>query len=261
MYIIKNKALSIVMTAGVLAVSLIGCSGPNNAPLFGGNDLNLQSLMVTKILTDRTAVSAALKWSPVSGADHYELARKQNGGGEVNIGPSKISKDILIYKDENLQENSSYKYIIRAIDSNNKVIQAIKGETEDIKPITSTDLQATEIKDLKLPPELNKITRDTTLSWSSVANTDLYYTSITNVSSSKQIFGIFSKETNVNINVASSPVNPPDIIKQELPILTGGLEKAVQHSFTVYTIKFNNPELNKATAIGLRQSKEVSLIL
>jgi hypothetical protein len=261
MYAVKNKALSIIFAAGILAFSIAGCSGPNNSPLFGGNDLNLQGLMVTEILIDRTAVSSALKWSPVSGADHYELSRKQNGGNEVNIGPSKISKDVTSYSDLNLQENSSYKYIVRAIDSNNKVIMAQKGETEDIKPITSTDLQASDIQGLSFPPELNKITRDATLKWSSVVNSDLYYASIINVSSSKQIFGVFTKETSVNINLASSPINPPDIIKQKLPILTGGLEKAVQHSFSVYTIKFNNAELEKATAIGLRQSKEVSLIL
>jgi len=253
------KAIMSFAALGMMVISSVGC-GPNTPGSLGGSDFGLQALMVTRINTDGTSVSSTLKWNQIGGADHYELARTQNGSStEVNIGSSKILNTATSYSDANLQQTASYKYIIRAIDANNKVIS--KGETEEISPITSTDLQAAEIQDMKFPPDSNTVSREANLKWSSIANSDLYYASIVNNSTSKQIFGVFTKETTVNINATSSPINPPDLIKQELPILTGGLEKEVRHKFNVYTIKFNNTDLTKATAIGLRQSREVLLIL
>jgi hypothetical protein len=247
-----------LIALGVIAVSTASC-GPSNAPpLFGGNDFNVQGLMITRINTDLTTVSASLKWNPISGSDHYELSRIQNSGAETPIGPTKIANTTTTYADLNLQQDVPYKYLIRAFDSNNR--QITKGETGEIKPITATDLQATEITGFNPPPASNTVTSDINLKWSTVANADLYYANIVNNLTNKQVFGVFTKEPGINLNVGSSPINPPDIIKQELPILTLGLEKEVRHKFTVYTIKFNNADLNKATAIGLRQSKEVLLI-
>lgn len=250
------KSLSGLLALSLFTVFSVSC-GPGS-PL-GGSDFNFQGLMVTKILPDKITVSSSLKWSPINGADHYELSRIQDNGAETGIGASKIPNSTVNFSDPNLQESSTYKYVIRAIDSNNK--QITKSETLSIKPITSTDLKSAEIQDFLPPPAVNTITRETTLKWSSVPGTDLYYPSIINDASSKQIFGIFTKDSSVNINVTTSPFDPSELVKQEFPVLTGGLEKSVKHRFSVYTIRFDNPDPTKVTAVGLRQSKEVYLIL
>lgn len=244
-----------------LFISACVTPSPNTSTgtnIFGGGGFNLKSLIVTKILTDKTSVSSSLKWNVVSGADHYELSRVQDSGSEI-ILKGIIPNNTLTYSDPNLKQDSSYQYIIRALDSRNKVIASEK--TPSIKPISSNDLEATTITGLKPLPDTNRITRDTNLSWSSVPNVDLYYASITNDAIGKQILGIFTKNTTLNTNILSSPENPSDIIKLELPILTEGLAVSVQHKFSVYTIKFNDKVLEKATAIGIRQSPEVNLII
>ena len=255
---IINKSRISIFSAVILSIATSCASPTSNTGIFGGSDFNLKSLVVTKILPDRTSVSASLKWNPISGADHYELSRVQDSGTEVNI-KSVIPNATLTFNDANLRQESSYQYIIRAVDSKNKLIST--GKTETIKPISSTDLPATQILDLKPLPDSNRITRETNLKWSSVDNVDLYYPAITNDASGKQIFGVFTKNNTINLNTVSSPENLSDIIKLELPILTDGLSISVQHKFSVYTIKFNNKELEKATAIGIRQSPEVNIII
>lgn len=242
------------------ALTISACTTPgatNGSGIFGGS-LSLKSLMTTKITPDRTNVSATIKWNGVGGVEHYELARIENGSGEVSIGPSKITNTTLTYSDSNLNENSSYQYKIYAIDANNKTVAS--QTTEAIKPINSTDLKSTDILDLK-PGITNTITRGTTLKWSSVADTDLYYVDIVNDSTSNQIFGMYTKDTSINIDTMASPQTPSELITQQLPILNGGLAKSVKHKFSVYTIKFNNTDITKATAIGLRQSQEIDIII
>ena len=252
--ITKSKALITVSSILILAAS---CATTPTSTL-GGSDFNLKGLIVTKILTDRTSVSSSLKWNQVGGADHYELSRVQDSGSEIVIR-AVIPNATVSYSDPNLKEDSSYQYVIRAVDAKNKLISS--GKTELIKPISSTDLQATQIADLKPLPDINRITRETTLKWSSVNNVDLYYPAIVNDSVNKQIFGVFTKNNTINLNSISSPENPSEIIKLELPILTDGLAISLQHKFSVYTIKFNNKEVDKATAIGIRQSPEVNIII
>jgi hypothetical protein len=255
-----RKRLRNYLIAAFVALTSTACGpyGSNTTPLFGGSDFNLQALMVTRINTDRTTVSSTLKWNPIGGADHYELSRIQNQGAEINIGPSKIANSTLAYSDQNLLEDVPYKYVIRAFDSINKQIS--KSETAEIKPITTSDLKASQILGLKPPPDSNTVFSDVNLTWSTVENSDMYYASVVNNLTNQQVFGVFTKQPGVNLNISESPVSPPVLIRQELPIKIGGLEKEVRHKFTVYTIKFNNTDLNKATAIGLRQSNEVFLI-
>ncbi|MFN8577684.1 MAG: hypothetical protein U0354_12580 [Candidatus Sericytochromatia bacterium] len=234
-------------------------NNPNgNTNIFGGGGFNLKGLIVTKILTDKTSVSSSLKWNTIGGADHYELSRLLDNGSEVIIRAI-IPSNATTYSDPNLKQDSSYQYVLRAVDSRNKMIAQEK--TPIIKPINSNDLQATEVLDLKALPDINKVTRETVLKWSSVSNADLYYASITNDAVNKQIFGVFTKSTSINTNSLNSPENPSEIIKLELPILTDGLAISVQHKFSVYTIKFNDKDVEKATAIGIRQSPEVNLII
>lgn len=261
MALTMKKGSLLIITSFTLFISSCVSSNPNTTTgtnMFGGGGFNLKSLIVTKMLTDKTSVSSSLKWNVVAGADHYELSRVQDNGSEV-ILKGIIPNTTLTYNDPNLKQESSYQYILRAIDSRNKVI--VSEKTPLIKPISSNDLQATEITGLRPLPDTNRITRETNLSWSSVPSADLYYASITNDAIGKQILGIFTKSTTLNTNVLNSPENPSDIIKLELPILTEGLAVSVQHKFSVYTIKFNNKELEKATAIGIRQSPEVNLII
>jgi len=251
----KNKALIFsVFTMTVVS----SCSSPGSTGVFGGNNFNLKSLIITKILTDKTSVSSTLKWTGISGADHYELSRVQDNGSEIII-KSIIPNNTLTYNDQNLKQDSSYKYVIRAVDVKNVLLKS--ETTESIKAISSTDLQAAQIEDLKPLPEINRITRETNLKWSSVNNADLYYPSIVNDAVGKQIFGIFTKNNTVNLNTVTSPENPADNVKLELPILTDGLAISLQHKFSVYTIKFNNKEMDKVTAIGIRQSPEVNIII
>lgn len=251
----KIKGLGLISLAVMTASCAVGNSTTGNV---FGSSFGLKSLIVTKILTDRTSVSSSLKWNTIGGADHYELSRSQDNGSEIVIR-AVIPNSTITYSDPNLKQDSSYQYIIRAVDSKNKLIASEK--TQVIKPINSTDLQATQIQDLKALPDTNRITRETSLKWSSVPNVDLYYPAITNDATNKQIFGVFTKSTNVNINTVTSPENPSEIIKLELPVLTDGLAISVQHKFSVYTIKFNDKDIEKATAIGIRQSPEVNLII
>ncbi len=255
-----NKVLkSTLISMSIL--SLASCSGTptgTNNTTYNGSNFGLKALIVTKILPDRTNVSSSLRWNGIGGADHYELSRIQDNGTKIGIGPTKITNTTLTFSDSDLKENSSYQYSIDAVDSNNRLISSDK--TGNIMPINSTNLQATTIFDLKLN-ETNSINRDTTIKWSSVADVDLYYTSISNDSTSKQIFGVFTKNTSVNLNLATSPENPPQLIKDQLPIFTNGLEPAVRHRLSVYTIKSDNKDFEKATAIGIRQSTEVKIII
>jgi len=235
--------------------SLNSCD--KNTSLLGGNNFNLQALIVTKILPERTNVSATLKWSSIGGAAHYELYRKQDGGAEIPIGDSKITTEKTFFVDQNLKQDSEYEYIIHAINLNNKVIAS--GTVKNLKPITANELQPATITGLKVPPDVNVISRTANLSWSSVPGSDLYYSSIVNDQSGKQVFGMFTKETTININKGSE-FKPTELIQRELPLLDGGLANSVKHSFTVYTIKFNNPDAQKASAIGIRESEKVNLI-
>lgn len=255
----KEKITVSLITLGIIAISSTGCNPSNTPPLFGGgSDFNLQGLMITRINTDSTSVSSTLSWNQISSAKHYELSRIQDNGSETNIGPSTIDYNITTYLDVNLQQDLPYKYIIRAYDANNK--QILKSETSQIKPISALDLKATEIQGLKPPPDSNTVASDINLKWSTVENTDLYYASIVNNLTNEQVFGVFTTDSNVNLNVSTSPKNPSEIIKKVLPIYTNGLQKEVRHKFTVYTIKANNADIDKATAIGIRQSKEVLLL-
>jgi hypothetical protein len=253
----KHKPL--IISFFIIFSSACASNTPNNGTnIFGGGGFNLKGLIVTKILTDKTSVSSSLKWNTIGGADHYELSRIQDNGSEVVIR-AVIPSNTTIYNDPSLKQDSSYQYILRAVDSKNKLIASEK--TSSIKPISSNDLESTEITDLKPLPDSNRITRETNLKWSSVPNADLYYASITNDAVNKQIFGVFTKSNSINTNTLTSPENPSEIIKLELPILTDGLAISVQHKFSVYTIKFNNKDVEKATAIGIRQSPEVNLII
>jgi len=249
---------SILIFFGLSLMFLSSC-GSNN-PLGTSETFNLKSLTITKISsTNKVTVSANLKWNTVSNSAYYELSRIKNNGTEVPIGNSKINKDLTSFNDTNLEEFASYKYIIRAIDSNNKLIK--KEETQLIKPINSSELKAVRINNLIPQPAVNPINRESNLSWTSVEDANLYYPSIENDSNNKKVFGIFTKNTKFSINDSNSPVVPEDIITQELPILTGGMEKAVRHKFSVFTIKFNNTDTKKATAIGIRESDVFYIIL
>jgi len=127
-----------------------------------------------------------------------------------------------------------------------------KEESITIKPINSSELKAVKITGLSSQPITNTISRETTLSWESVADVNLYYPSIENDSNGKKVFGIFTKDTKFNVNDDKSPVIPEEIIKQELP---------VRHKFSVFTIKFNSPDIQKSTAIGIRESEVFYIII
>lgn len=246
---------------GLFSLSLVFTSSCDTNSVLGGiGNFNLKSLIVTKISSvNKVTVSANLKWDIVANSIYYELAKVKDGGSEIAIGDSKIDRNTTSFNDTNLEENSSYKYIIRAIDSNNKLIK--KEETAIIKPINSSELKSVKINNLSAQPVTNTISRESNLSWSSVEGIDLYYPSIENDSNGKKVFGIFTKDTKFNVNDDKSPITPEEIIKQELPVLTGGMEKAVRHKFSVFTIKFNSPDIQKATAIGIRESEVFYIII
>lgn len=244
-----KKSVSFLLSTAMIALST-SCAPPTSTP----STLSLQSIIMTKILPEKTTVSTRLKWSDVWGAKYYEIARSQDGAKEIEVSSNLTTS---AFNDENLKEGSTYKYTVRAIDGNNRLVS--QSQTTELKSISSVELKEPEIKDLKSRPETNTVDRLATLSWSSVAGADLYYASITNKVNNKPIFGVYTKDTNINININASPEKPLDLLALEMPVLINGMEKDIKHAFAIYTIKFDNKE--KPTSIAVKKSQEFDLIL
>ena len=102
----------------LLSFSIMSLSSSCTAPTSTPSTLSLQSIIMTKILPEKTTVSTRLKWSDVWGAKYYEVARSQDGAKEIEVSSNLTASSFI---DENLKEGSNYKYTIRAIDSNNKL--------------------------------------------------------------------------------------------------------------------------------------------
>ena len=65
-----KKSVSFLLSTAVIALTT-SCAPPTSTP----STLSLQSIIMTKILPEKTTVSTRLKWSDVWGAKYYEVAR------------------------------------------------------------------------------------------------------------------------------------------------------------------------------------------
>jgi len=250
----KNKKLLSVLSFGIFTLSaLVACSTPTNQ-----GTIDLKAFAVTELSGGKSDVSIMLKWNNILGAKYFSIEKAQDGGSPASIGISKIEG--TSYEDKNLSEKSAYLYYIDALDSNNKIVASTK--TSDVKPISSDELVAPVIEKLKADNTLNTISRRETISWSTTKDADLYYVTIINDNSNKRIFGSFTQDKTISLDVTTSPVNAPEILQSKLPVVMEGLEPAVKHTLLVYSIKFNNPEsFEKSTSIGMSPSAPVKVSL
>lgn len=241
------------LVPAILSITF-ACSQPTATP----SVLTLQGIMLTKVMPDKTTITSRLQWNSVWGVSYYEVVRVENGK-EVNVSTPKVPTSTLSLVDNatTLTETGEYKYIVRAIDANNKLIS--QGETGKLKPIGSNILPKVEIQNLKPLPEVNTVSRLENITWSSSSPVDLFYSEIVNASNNKQIFGVLTKDATINLNINGSPILPTGILKDELQILTNGMEKGVEHKFSVYSIKYDNKE--KPTSVGIRKSEEFKLMI
>jgi hypothetical protein len=237
----------------ILSISF-ACTQPTATP----SVLTLQGVMLTKVMPEKTTITSRLQWNSVWGVNYYEVVRVENGK-ETNVATPKVPTSTLSLLDSStsLTETGEYKYIVRAIDANNKLIS--QGETGKLKPIGSNVLAKVDIQNLKAFPEVNTVSRLENITWSSSTAADLYYPEIINSTTNKQIFGVLTKDPTINLNINGSPILPTGILTQELPMLTNGMEKGVEHRFSVYSIKFDNKE--KPTSVGIRKSDEFKLMI
>jgi len=256
MNILKNKKkLVSVLSFGIFALTALSAcpSTPTNP-----GTIDLKAFAITDISGGKSNVSVMLNWNNVLGSKYFSIEKSQDGGSPINIGISKI--ETTSYEDVNLSEKASYLYYIDALDSDNKIVASTK--TGDVKPISSNELVAPVIEKLKGDNNLNTISRRELISWSTTKDADLYYVTVINDNSNKRIFGAFTKDKSLSLDVTSSPINPPEVLKSKLPVAIAGLEPAVKHTLIVYSLKFNNSEnFDNATSIGMSPSAPVKVSL
>ncbi|MFN8671787.1 MAG: hypothetical protein U0457_06825 [Candidatus Sericytochromatia bacterium] len=219
--------------------------------------LDLKAVALTKIDLDKITSQSKIKWNLVSGAEYYELARIENGK-EIILNSNKKSKDINFYIDNDIKMNSKYKYRLYALDINNKPIS--KGETSEIVTFSTSDIQEPELTNYNLI-EKNKVSREEKMKWLKNPNVDFYYSIVKDTKNNKQIFGVFSKDSTVDLNTYVPDITF-DFFNTEIPIIVkNGFELNNDYKFSVYSIKTNSKEIDKINSMIMKQSKEILLTL
>jgi hypothetical protein len=246
-----KKTLKIL--SGICFSALIlSCS--NNS--FGLGNFNMNAIAITRVDLNQTTMQTRIKWDNVWGVEYYELSRVVNGK-ETIVGTSKISKNINSFVDKDYKNPSKFKYKMYALDINNKPIA--KAESKEIELIDPKNIAEINFSNYSMDSK-NIVTREDKLKWSQEKSADFYYSTIKDSISNNQIMGTFSKTPEIDLNVYTSPLLPPELILGELPIVTkNGLEKNTNYKFSVYSIKVkpDAQDLKNVDSVIMKQSKEI----
>ena len=248
------KKITAFATAGLLSAFALGCGATIDVKNF-----SLSSAMFTEIDQNGNAsISTTLASNPLVGIKYYKLQRKVNDGDVSTIGPTEMANTEMSYTDAGLQDSSSYSYIIKAYDVNNKEVDGSRKETDKLTPI-GKDLPDSTVT----PPSNNKITDESSFSWSTAQGVEYYYAQLTDVNG-EVILGAYtdSNTTSIALNTKTSPVAETSLSKALLtkfPIVTNkGIKEGMCYTFKIITIKSDTGDIKTAKAIGVRKSPAVS---
>ena len=254
------KKIVALATVGILSTFAVGCPSPTGMTTDVKN-FTLSSTMFTTIDENgASSISANLLWPTLAGIQYYKLVRKVDSQSETTIGPSNIANTETSFEDkEGLVETSSYTYILKAYDKNDKAIDGSRQETAALKPIGSKDLPVATIN----PPKDNKITDETTFSWSTAQGADLYYAQLRDPKTNELRFGVFTdaKTTSIALSAKDSQIKDlPATLLKKFPIeVKKGIQQYSSYKFSVVTIKTDSGDVKTAKSIGVRFAPAITV--
>ena len=256
-----KKGLTLLSLIGLIVTIISGCSSPTGFTIDVKNFTLISTMFTTIDENGNSAISTNLLWPTLAGISYYKLTRKTDDQSETTIGPSQIPNTGTSFEDKDgLVETSSYTYVIKVYDKNDKVIDGTQRETAALKPLSAKDLPPVASI---IPPEDGKITDEITFSWRPSEGANLYYAQLKDPKTNELRFGVYTdaQTTSISVGARKSPVSDlPATLLKKLPIETRkGIQQYSSYKFSVIAIKTDSDNVIVSNAIGLRYSDPITV--